>query len=162
LETANMHMHVLAVSVFDPTTVPEGYSFQKVRDMIESRLHLVPPFRRRLAPVPLGVNHPVWFEDPDFDLDYHVRRIGCPAPDGEGKPDRVPTDLELIGHAIVSRAKRPYQYAQVAYKTAESIVNFAMTRFRREGPGMAAPLTAPRTSINTTVTSHRKVAFARI
>jgi len=85
-----------------------------------------------------------------------------PAPEQEWKPDRVPSDLELLGQAVVGRFTRPWRYAKVAYRTAESLVNFAMTRFRREGPGMAAPLTAPRTSINTTVTSHRKVAFARI
>ncbi|MFN2545765.1 MAG: wax ester/triacylglycerol synthase family O-acyltransferase [Actinomycetota bacterium] len=236
LETPNMHMHVLAVSVFDPTTVPEGYSFENVRGMIESRLHLVPPFRRRLAAVPFNLNHPVWVEDPDFDLDYHVRRIGLPAPgteeqlaelagdiagrpldrtrplwemwvveglenghlatvskmhhctiDGvsganmlvhlldlepspppkpapeeEWRPERIPSDLELAGYAMISRTRRPLQYARVAFSTVQSLVNFATTRFRREGPGMAAPLTAPRTSINTTVTPHRKVAFSRI
>src|SRR5438477_260928 len=93
LETGNMHMHVLAVSVFDPTTVPDGYSFQRVRDMIESRLHLVPPFRRRLATVPLGLDHPVWVEDPDFDLDYHVRRIGCPAPGDEQQLAEIAGDI---------------------------------------------------------------------
>ena len=48
LETPANHMHVAATAVFDPTTVPGGYSFEKVRDLVESRLHLLPPFRRRL------------------------------------------------------------------------------------------------------------------
>ena len=44
------------------------------------RVHLVPPFRRRLVEVPFRLHHPVWVEDPDFDLDYHVRRIGGARP----------------------------------------------------------------------------------
>jgi WS/DGAT/MGAT family acyltransferase len=43
---------------------------------------LLPPLRWRLVPVPLGLHHPVWIEDPAFDLDWHVRRMGCPAPGG--------------------------------------------------------------------------------
>ncbi|MBV8161825.1 MAG: wax ester/triacylglycerol synthase family O-acyltransferase, partial [Acidimicrobiia bacterium] len=44
------------------------------------RLHLIPQFTRRLATVPFNLHHPVWVEDPDFDLDYHLRRIAVPAP----------------------------------------------------------------------------------
>jgi hypothetical protein len=38
--------------------------------------HLAAPFRRRLVTVPLGLDHPYWIEDPDFDLDYNLRHIG--------------------------------------------------------------------------------------
>jgi len=82
-ETSNMHMHVVATIVFDPSTVPGGYSFEKVRAMIAGRLPLAKPLRRKLAPTPFNLNHPVWIEDSDFDLDYHVRRIGCPSPGSE-------------------------------------------------------------------------------
>src|SRR5918996_3039867 len=79
-ETAAMHMHVTGVSVFDPTTVPGGYEFDKVKALVESRLHRLAPFRRRLAEIPFGLHHPLWIEDPDFDLDYHIRRAALPAP----------------------------------------------------------------------------------
>jgi WS/DGAT/MGAT family acyltransferase len=82
-ETPNNHMHVLGVIVFDPATASEPYSFERVKDMMRSRLHLVPPFRRKLAPIPFNIHHPVWVEDATFDLDYHIRRIGCPAPGSE-------------------------------------------------------------------------------
>ncbi len=75
-------MHVAMTMVLDPTTMPGGYSFDKIKDFISKRLHLVPPFRRRLVNVPLNWHHPVWVDDPHFDLDYHIRRIGCPAPGG--------------------------------------------------------------------------------
>lgn len=82
LENPTNHMHVAMTMVLDPSTVPGGYSFEKLKEFIRGRLHLVPPFRRRLMSVPLNLAHPVWIEDPDFDLDYHIRRIGCPAPGG--------------------------------------------------------------------------------
>jgi diacylglycerol O-acyltransferase / wax synthase len=92
-ETPNMHMHVVATIVFDPTTVPGGHSFDNVRSMIESRLHLAKALRRKLAPTPFNINHPVWVEDPDFDLDYHVRRIGCPPPGSEEQLSRIVDDI---------------------------------------------------------------------
>ena len=46
------------------------------------RIHLVPPFRRRLVNVPLGLDHPYWIDDPDFDLDFHIRHIAV-APPGD-------------------------------------------------------------------------------
>jgi WS/DGAT/MGAT family acyltransferase len=92
-ETPNMHMHVVAAIVFDPTTVPGGYSFDRVREMIRSRLHLAKALRRKLAPTPLNLHHPVWVEDGDFDLDYHVRRIGCPAPGSEEQLSAIVGDI---------------------------------------------------------------------
>src|SRR5947207_6658382 len=80
LESSSNHMHVAATMTFDPSTVEGGYSFAKVRELLQSRLHLIPQFRQRLAPVPFNLHHPVWVEDPDFDLDYHLRRIAAPAP----------------------------------------------------------------------------------
>ena len=82
LETPSHHMHVAMTMVIDPATMPGGYSFDKLKAFIRSRLHVVPLFHRRLAQVPFNLHHPVWVEDPDFDLDYHVRRIGVPAPGG--------------------------------------------------------------------------------
>ena len=80
LESPTNHMHVAATMTFDPSTVEGGYSFEKTKDVVRARLHLIPQFRRRLAPVPFNLHHPVWVEDPDFDLDYHMRRIAAPAP----------------------------------------------------------------------------------
>src|SRR5437870_5667067 len=82
METPNNHMHVASTAVFDPSTVPDGYSFEGVKQLVENRLPLLPPFRWRLVEVPFGLHHPVWIEDPDFDLDYHIRRAALPAPGG--------------------------------------------------------------------------------
>jgi diacylglycerol O-acyltransferase len=80
LETPTTHMQVQAVMVLDPSTVPGGYSFQKIRAHLAARLPSLPEFRRRLAFVPFDLHRPVWFDDPDFDLDYHLHHIAVPAP----------------------------------------------------------------------------------
>ncbi len=80
LETPTTHMTVQAVMLLDPSTVPGGYSFEKIKAHLASRLPLIPEFRRRLAPVPFDLHRPVWFDDPDFDFDYHVRHIAVPSP----------------------------------------------------------------------------------
>jgi diacylglycerol O-acyltransferase len=80
-ETSQMHMHLSIVAIIDPTSVP-GFSFDTVQELIASRLHLVPPFRRRPVEVPFDLHHPLWVEDPDFDIIHHVRRTTCPAPGG--------------------------------------------------------------------------------
>ena len=82
LETPTLHMHVEMVTVFDPSTVPGGYSFAKMQAQIASRTHQAPVFRRLLVEVPFRLGHPVWVDDPHFDIDYHVRRTAVPSPGG--------------------------------------------------------------------------------
>ncbi len=82
METPTLHMHVAMVAVFDPSTVPGGYSFRRVRQLINDRIPLVPVFQRRLVEVPLRLGHPVWVDDPEFDIDNHLRRAALPSPGG--------------------------------------------------------------------------------
>ncbi len=80
METDNVFGHVASVIVLDPSTAPEPLTLELLTALIERRLHLIPPFRRRLVTVPLGLDQPYWIEDPDFDLEYHVREIALPEP----------------------------------------------------------------------------------
>lgn len=82
VETATSHMHVATLVVLDPSTAPGGWGFDAVRDVVARRLHLVPPFRRRVVEVPFGLAPPVWVEDPDFALDDHLHQARLPAPGG--------------------------------------------------------------------------------
>lgn len=83
LETRTSHMHVASAIVLDPSTAPDGtLTLEGLKGYISDRLHLGAPFRRRLVQVPLRLDHPVWIEDPHFDIDYHVRRAALPAPGG--------------------------------------------------------------------------------
>ncbi len=85
METPSTYGHVASLAIFDPATAPHPVGYHEVRALIEARLHLVPPFRRRLVEVPLGLDHPYWIEDPDFDLDFHLRHIAVPPPGDRGQ-----------------------------------------------------------------------------
>ena len=82
LDGGSAYNHTLKISVLDPSTDPDGWSWPKARRMFSERVHLLPVFRLRYLPTPLNLHHPIWVEDPDFDLDAHVRRVVCPAPGG--------------------------------------------------------------------------------
>ena len=81
MEDGRTHGHVSGLSIYDPSTAPGGVlTAERMTEVLRERIHLLPPFRWRLAPVPLGLDHPYWIEDPDFDLEYHVRELALPAP----------------------------------------------------------------------------------
>ncbi len=81
METASQFGHVSSVSVYErPPDDPDYDPFTAWREQIERRLHLLEPLRRRLREVPLGLDHAFWVEDPDFDLDFHVRQNAVPPP----------------------------------------------------------------------------------
>jgi diacylglycerol O-acyltransferase len=82
METPRTVGHVCGVQILDPGSGKERLTLDAVRSVVEARLHLLPPFRRRLAEIPFGLDRPYWVEDPDFDLDFHVREIALPPPGG--------------------------------------------------------------------------------
>jgi diacylglycerol O-acyltransferase len=88
LETASMHMHVAAVSVFAPRD--DGpLTYDRVQRVVRDRLHLAPRLRQRVLPVPGGVARPVWVDDERFDLDFHLRRAALPSPGGRFQLERA-------------------------------------------------------------------------
>lgn len=89
METPTIHMHTIKAAIIDPATVPGGYTFERFREVLGERLHLLPPFRRRVVEVPLGLHHPVWVDDPDFDIDRHIRRVVLDPPAGRREMDRA-------------------------------------------------------------------------
>ena len=93
METPTLHMHTLKIAVIDPAGVPGGYTFDLLKEVLATRLKYLPPFRRRVVEVPFGLTHPVWIEDPDFDLDYHVRRVAVPAPGGPREFGELISDI---------------------------------------------------------------------
>jgi diacylglycerol O-acyltransferase / wax synthase len=80
LETPTTYGHVSGLAIFDPSTASLPATLDDVKALIQERIHLLPPYRRRLVEVPFGLDHPYWIEDPDFDLDFHVRHMGLPPP----------------------------------------------------------------------------------
>ena len=81
-ETPTAHMHTVKVAVSDVSVLEGGFSYDVLIEVLEQQLVRLPPFRRRAVPVPLGLGHPVWVEDPEFDLRRHVSRRMVDAPGG--------------------------------------------------------------------------------
>src|SRR6187200_519870 len=73
------HMHVGAVLIFDGP--PPDY--EDFCDHTRARLHLVPRYRQKLAVPPLETGRPLWVDDANFNLEYHVRHTALPAPGSE-------------------------------------------------------------------------------
>lgn len=86
------HMHVGSLAIFENT----GLTEDELNAHLESRLHYVPRFRKKLAWVPVHQGRPVWVDDPHFDIRFHVRYTGLPRPGGEREA------LKLMGR-IMSR-----------------------------------------------------------
>src|SRR2546423_7017802 len=81
IETPRTYGHVGGLAIYDPSTAPGGdLTHEDICRLVRERLHLLPPFTRRLVEVPLGLDHPYWIEDGDFDLDFHVRDSAVPPP----------------------------------------------------------------------------------
>jgi diacylglycerol O-acyltransferase / wax synthase len=81
VESARIFGHVAFLGIYDPSTAPEGrLDMESVTRLLEERMHLLPPLKWRLVEVPLGLDLPYWIEDPDFDLDFHVRETAVPPP----------------------------------------------------------------------------------
>ncbi len=85
LEIGHGSIHIGSVTLLDTTAAKDGFSFERFRDLLASRLHLARTFRQRLIHVPLDLGHPYWIEDPDFDLDNHLMHMALPAPGGEAE-----------------------------------------------------------------------------
>ena len=231
LETPAQLMHVCAVMLLDPATMPTSYSFDDLQSSIEQRVSDVPAFTRKLKRVPLGLDHPIWVEDRQFDIERHVHRLALPQPGGYGEltklcahlaglpldrsrplwemwviegyddgkiavftkmhhatvdgvsganlvshlcalePDAEPFALatgeehgrhvgarELLGRALVSNLGRPVTAVKLVAPTSQLLTKTVGRA--RSGTAMAAPLTAPRTSFNGTITSHRSIGLA--
>jgi WS/DGAT/MGAT family acyltransferase len=100
METSNQFGHVSSVSVYEKPSA-DFQPFPAWRAAIEKRLHLLEPLRRRLVEVPFNIDHPYWIEDPDFDLDYHVRHTALPPPGGDEQMAKLVA--RLIGRPLDRR-----------------------------------------------------------
>ena len=78
IESANTPMHLATVEVFEPSE--DGFDYARLVALVGDRLAFVPRYRQRLLQVPGGFACPVWADDDDFDLTYHVRQSAVPRP----------------------------------------------------------------------------------
>ena len=95
-EKRGSHMHIGAVMLFEGPPP----SHEEFREHVESRLHLVPRYRQKLAYPRLEMGRPLWVDDPRFNLDYHVRHTALPSP---GSIDQL---RNLAGRIFSQRVDR--------------------------------------------------------
>lgn len=104
LESSSNPIHIGSLAILQNTTADSGdghnkpvLDYDRLVDLVESRLSLVPRYRRKVREIPLSLGRPVWVEDSRFDINYHIRRSALPAPG---------TDEQL--HELVARlSSRP-------------------------------------------------------
>ena len=78
LETPTTAMHVGGVAIFEAP--PGGVDYDRLCELIKQRIAFVPRYRQKIKWVPGRIAAPVWVDDPDFDISYHVRRSALPKP----------------------------------------------------------------------------------
>ncbi|MDY7098722.1 MAG: wax ester/triacylglycerol synthase family O-acyltransferase [Pseudomonadota bacterium] len=81
MESPNSPMHIGNLLIYNPATAPGGFvRFKDILSFIEGRMQLSRTIRQRLVRVPFDLDYPYWIEDPNFDLEYHVRHVALPKP----------------------------------------------------------------------------------
>ncbi len=120
LETAEMPMHVGSLHRYQ---LPEGYQgdwYEDVKAHMAKRLHMAPVFTRKLALMPFDLANPVWIEDDDIDLDYHVRHTVLPKPGTQAQLEALAARL----HSSLLDRSRPLWEFYVIDGLADGTMGF--------------------------------------
>lgn len=107
LETPEMPMHVGSLNVLD---LPKGYKgdfYEDAKQFMASRIHLADVFTRKLALMPFDMTNPVWVEDDDIDLDYHVRHITLPKP---GTNRQLQQYVARLHSTLIDRSRPMWEF----------------------------------------------------
>lgn len=98
LEDSSPALHAGGVLVFD--TPEEGFDYETLLTLVANRIAYVPRYRQRIRMVPAGLAGPVWVDDADFDLTYHVRRAQLPRP---GTDRQLADFAARVGQRLLDR-----------------------------------------------------------
>src|SRR5246127_373677 len=105
-ETPESPMHVAGLAIFEPLPA-DTEVFAAFRNHLKSRLHLAPFFQRKLALAPIQLDHPVWAQDDNLDLDYHFRHVSLPKP---GALEQLETLVARLHMILLDRTRPLWQY----------------------------------------------------
>ncbi|SDI30384.1 wax ester/triacylglycerol synthase family O-acyltransferase [Variovorax sp. OV700] len=107
LETPEMPMHVGSLNVLDLPKGYEGDFYEDAKQFMASRIHLADVFTRKLALMPFDLTNPVWVEDDDIDLDYHVRHITLPKP---GTNRQLQQYVARLHSTLIDRSRPMWEF----------------------------------------------------
>src|SRR5579863_2982124 len=74
-ETPTMHLHVCGLLLLDTSTMPGGYSYDRICSVLFDRLPKIRSVRQKLVKTPLNLSRPYWIDDPDLDMGRHIHRV---------------------------------------------------------------------------------------
>src|SRR5579859_1604360 len=83
VEDPTTPQHIGGLAVFEPP--PEGFDYDRLVRLLEERISLVPRYRQKMREVPGRIANPIWVDDPNFDITYHVRRSALPRPGNDAQ-----------------------------------------------------------------------------
>jgi diacylglycerol O-acyltransferase / wax synthase len=107
LETPETPMNIGSLTLFAPTAASPDAIFQSFRDHTVARLDLLPSYRRRVQMTPLSIDHPVWVDEDELDLNYHIRRRALPHP---GRMEQLRSLIAELHMIPLDRARPLWQY----------------------------------------------------
>lgn len=107
LETPEMPMHIGSLYVLKDLPGRDGDYYDHFRAMMAERLHLAPVFTRKLQAMPFDLANPVWIEDEDIDLDYHIRRTVMPKP---GSMQQLEALVGRLHSSLLDRSRPLWEF----------------------------------------------------
>lgn len=106
-ETPEMPMHVGSLNVLELPADYEGDFYEDAKAFMASRIHLADVFTRKLALMPFDLSNPVWVEDDDVDIDYHVRHITLPKP---GTNRQLQQYVARLHSSLIDRSRPMWEF----------------------------------------------------
>lgn len=107
LETPEMPMHVGGLHLLDAPDDLSGEFIDRVKRHVADRLHLASVFTKKLALMPLDIANPVWVEDDDLDLDYHIRQVSLPRP---GTRQQLEAYVGRLHSSLLDRSRPLWEF----------------------------------------------------
>jgi diacylglycerol O-acyltransferase len=120
IESAEMPMHVGSLHVFEAPPGEHADWVEAVKEHVRKRMHLAPVFTRKLALMPFDLANPVWIEDDDVDIDYHIRHVLLPRPGSMAQLEALAARL----HSSLLDRSRPLWEFYVIEGLADGRIGF--------------------------------------
>ncbi len=96
METKDAAFHVSSVPIFKLPKGKKEVFFEELKEHVASRVHLLKTYRVKKKDTPFNLDHPVWVETDDIDIDYHVRRVQLPKPGTIGQLEKAIAEIQEL------------------------------------------------------------------